>query len=224
MKWIFVSVGLLLAAAGIWLCGQNSSRQLFNQQKWATGRQQSPCLNFSPAMLDDLMANYLSLGMTLDQVTNLLGQPDIRTRTAGTTASIVRTRGEFLQETVYVYQPGTHRHWTVTGTQALVLHFVPDGQGLREWSPLSAVVRAPTAGESGVSGARSTEALPLGNLQIAGTTNQFQALLGPPDSQSTEYQLNYFLGKRSYFAWDQTFLELHFDTNKRLTRMVRTEH
>lgn len=224
MKWILYSLVLLLVVAGIWLCEPNSSPQLFDKQKWAAARQKSPSLNSTPAMVDDLMAKHLSLGMTLNQVTNLLGQPDVRTRIGEPPASIVHRQGEFLQEIVYVYQPGTHRNWFITGTQALVLHFIPDGQGLREWTPLSAVVRLVTAVESAGSGAKSMQTLPLGNMRIAGTTNQFQALLGTPDLQTTEYQLNYFLGKRSYFAWDQTFLELGFDTNKRLTRMMRTEH
>jgi hypothetical protein len=216
--------GLFLVAIALYTggCGRSPSRQAFDKARWSDGRKNNPELNACPAMLDDLMTNYLSLGMTLADVTNLLGSAEIRTP-IGTSG--VHIHGEAIEQVVYVYQPGMHNGWLVAGTNPLVLLFVHRSEYLREWSPLSVAVRPVSATDSEAARAAApTGTLLLGHLPIAATPSQFDALLGPPDEKCTECQLDYFLGKRSRFAWDEVFLELHFDKSNRLSRMTWSEH
>jgi hypothetical protein len=202
-------------------CGSGSSKQPFDKAKWNAGRQQNPERNECPAMLHDLMERHLSLGMALTDVTNLLGHPEVKTSLGAAT----RVRGEFIEQVAYTYQPGIHNGWLVEGTNPLVLLFGQRGEYLREWSPLSVAVRPVSATNSEAARATArTGRLPLGHSPITATPPQFDALLGPPDEKCTEWQLDYFLGKPSRFAWDTVFLELHFNKSNRLSRMTRSEH
>jgi hypothetical protein len=143
-------------------------------------------------MLPDLMAKHLSPGMMIADVTNLLGQPKVKTPLGAAT----RIRGDFDEQLVYIYQPGMHNGWLVEGTAPLVLHFGHRSDYLREWSPLSVAVRPVSASDSEAARASAqTGALPLGHLPITATSSQFDGLLGPPDEKATEWQLDYFLGK-----------------------------
>ncbi|MEI2725053.1 MAG: hypothetical protein V9H26_16500 [Verrucomicrobiota bacterium] len=124
-----------------------------------------------------------------------------------------------------IYQPGLHNGWLVEGTNSLALYFGHDGRYLKEWFPAFPVVKPVSAGES--EAARNTlsnEGLYIGNLRFAATPDQFDELLGPPNEKRTEWQLEYFLGKRSRLSSDEMFLELHFDQNRKLTRIVTSEH
>jgi hypothetical protein len=202
-------------------CGSGPSKGPFDKAKWNAGRKNNPERNECPSMLDDLMTKHLSLGMVLEDVTNLLGEAEVKTPLGAAT----RIRGEFIAQVVYVYQPGMHKEWWVEGTNPLVLRFGRRNEYLREWSPLSVAVRPVSAMHSKAAHAAApTGTLPLGHLPIAATPSQFDALLGPPDEKCTEWQLDYFLGKRSRFAWDDVFLELHFDKSNRLSRMTWSEH
>ncbi|HWN96636.1 MAG TPA: hypothetical protein VNT99_16525 [Methylomirabilota bacterium] len=202
-------------------CGPSTLSQAFDKAKWHNGRKSNPDLNSCPSMLDDLMTNHLSLGMRLEDVTNLLGSAEIRTPVG----SGVRTQGEFIEQTVYVYKPGMHNGWMVQGTNSLVLYFGRNGEYLREWSPSLPIVQPVSVADSeGARDARASGRLHVGNLRFAGTPSQFETLLGHPDERRTENQLDYFLGKRSRRAWDEVFLELHFDESNRLSRITRSEH
>lgn len=173
-------------------------------------------------MLGDLMTNYLSLGMGLQDVTNLLGSAEIRTPVG---SGGVRTRGEFIEQTVYVYQPGMHNGWRIQGTNPVILWFGNNGEYLREWSSAFPAVQPVSAVESeAVADAKTYGTLHVGNLRYAGRPDQFDALLGPPDEKRTEHQMDYFLGKRRRFSWDDIFLELHFDRSNRLSRISWSEH
>jgi hypothetical protein len=159
--------------------------------------------------------------MSLEDVTNLLGDAEVKTPLGTGT----RIRGEYIDQAVYVYAPGMHNGWLVEGTNSLVLRFGRSSDYLRDWSPLSVAIRPVSATNSEAARAAAPGAsLPLGNLRVAATPSQFDALLGPPDQKRTEYQLDYFLGKRSRFAWDTVFLELHFDESRKLSRMSWSEH
>jgi len=208
-----------LALAG---CGPRYQTQSFNKQKWNDGRRENPDLNVSPWMLDDLMTNHLSRGMSLTEVTNLIGHPQIRTPIG---SSGVHIRGEFIEQTVYVYHPGMHNGWRLDGTNSLFLFFGQNDEYLREWSPHFPVVQPVDVEECEATRNLLPDiGLHIGNLRFAGTPKQFDALLGTPDEKRMEYQLDYMLGKRSRFAWDEVFLELHFDKNKRLCRATWSEH
>jgi hypothetical protein len=214
---LFVAIALYTGG-----CGRSPSRQAFDKARWSDGRKNSPELNACPSMLDDLMTSHLFLGMTLADVTNLLGSAEIRTP-IGTTG--VHIHGEALEQTVYVYQPGMHNGWLVQGTNSLILWFGQRGEYLRESSPDFPVVQPVSAAESeAVRDARTNGHLHVGNLRFAGTPSQFDTLLGRPDETRIEHQLDYFLGKRSRFAWDEVFLDLHFDKSNRLSRMTWSEH
>jgi hypothetical protein len=172
-------------------------------------------------MLDDLMMNHLSRGMTLTDVTNLLGQVEIKTSSGPN----VRIRGEFLEQTIYIYRPGTHNGWLIVGTNSVILYFGRDGRYLREWLPAFPVVQSVSAIQSDATRSLlSNGSLYIGNPHFASTPSQFDTLLGPPDEKLMEYQLDYFLGKRSRFASNDVFLELHFDENKKLSRITCSEH
>lgn len=200
---------------------QPKSGVRFDKEGWNKGRQDNPELNVSPWMLDDLVTNHLSLGMSLTDATNLLGQPEIESP-LGTG---VRVKGEFLEQTVYLYQPRMHNGWLLEGTNLLTLYFGRDGRYLKEWFPAFPVVRPLSAKQSeATQNTLSNGGLYIGNLHFAAMPNQFDELLGPPDERRTEYQLEYFLGKRSRLSSDEVFLELHFDQNRKLTRIERSEH
>jgi hypothetical protein len=223
MKATSVVLAFLLIAAVIYNygCAPVFRAQPFDAAKWNEQRETHPDLNVTPWMLGDLMTNHLSLGMPMDAVTNLLGSAEITTPfRAG-----VWTRGEFIKETVYVYRPGMHNGWRVQGTNPLILWFGQKGKYVREWSPAYPAVQPVSAMESEAAGdARTYGGLHVGNLRYAGRPDQLDALLGPPDEKRTEWQLDYFLGKRARFAWDEIFLELHFDDSNRLSRMTWSEH
>jgi len=95
MKAIGVILALLLIAAVTYHYGFAPAykAQRFEAAKWNEGRQNCPDLNISPWMLGDLMTNHLSLGMTMEAVTNVLGYPEIATPMG----SGVRIRGEFVE-------------------------------------------------------------------------------------------------------------------------------
>ena len=213
----FLVVSVVIFSGG---CGRGSSKQAFEKAKWNAARKSNPDLNACPSMLDDLIANHLSHGMTLAEVTNLLGPVEMRTP-MGTG---VRMHGEFLAQTVYVYHPGMHKGWRLQGTNSLVLYFGHRDEYLQEWSPTFVQVQPVTAVDSEAARDARTNGLHIGNLRYAGTPDQFDALLGFPDEQRTEYQLCYCLGKRSRFAWDEVFLDLHFDASNRLVRLTGWEH
>jgi hypothetical protein len=203
-------------------CGSRPSAQPFEKAKWNESRKNDPELNACPSMLGDLLTNHLSLGIGLQDVTNLLGDAEVRTPVG---SSGVRIRGEFIEQTVYAYRPGMHKGWRLEGTNPLILWFGHNGEYLREWSPQSPTVQPVSAEESeAVAEARRYGRLHVGNLRYAGRPDQFDALLGPPDEKRTEHQLDYFLGKRGRFASDDVFLELHFDASNRLSRMTWSEH
>jgi hypothetical protein len=186
------------------------------------GRKSNPELNACPSMLADLMTNHLCLGMRLADVTNLLGSAEIRTPVG---SGGVRIRGGFIEQVVYVYEPGMHNGWRIDGTDRLILWFGRNRQYLREWSPEFPAIQPVSAVESeAVADARTYGRLHVGNLHYAGRPDQFDTLLGPPDEKRTEHQLDYFLGKRRRFSWDDVYLELHFDTSNRLSRMTWSEH
>lgn len=216
----FELIALALLAVVLSGCESKSSIP-FNKEAWNKGRQKNPELNASPRMLYDLVANHLSLGMTLSDVTNLLGQAEIKTPSGAG----LRIQGEFLEQTVYLYRPGMHNGWLLEGSNSLTLHFGRDGRNLKEWFPDFPVVKPVNAKES--EAARNTlpnGGLHIGNLRFAATPTQFYELLGPPDENRTEWRLDYFLGKRSRLSSDVVFLELHFDQNRKLTRIVPLEH
>lgn len=157
----------------------------------------------------------------MEVVTNLLGPAETRTPLGAG----VRVRGEFIKQTVYVYRLGMHNGWMVQGTNSLILYLGRNGEYLREWSPAFPVVQPVSVEESEAArDARAGGRLHVGNLRFAGTPSHFDALLGPPDQKRTEHQLDYFLGKRSRFAWDDVFLELHFDQSNGLSRIGWSEH
>ncbi len=202
-------------------CGSRPSRQPFDKAKWNDGRKTNPELNACPSMLGDLMTNHLFIGMQLEEVTNLLGSAEIKTPVGAG----VHIRGEFIDQIVYVYLPGLHNGWMIQGTNSLILWFGHKGKSLKEWSPNFPVVKPVSAVESEAArDARESGGLHVGNLHFASTPSQFEALLGLPDGKRTEYQLDYFLGKRARFAWDEVFLELHFDASNRLSRFTWSEH
>jgi hypothetical protein len=202
-------------------CGSGPSKQPFDTAKWNAGRNKNPGRNECPSMLDDLMTKHLSRGMVLEDVTNLLGQAEVKT----SLGAVTRIRGEFITQIAYVYQPGMHKGWMVQGTNSLILWFGQRDEYLREWSPDFPVVQPVSAAESeAVRDARKDGHLHVGNLRFAGTPSQFDTLLGRPDETRIEHQLDYFLGKRSRFAWDEVFLDLHFDKSNRLSRMTCSEH
>jgi hypothetical protein len=193
----------------------------FDKNAWNKGRQSNPELNVSPWMLDDLVSNHLSPGIALADVTNLLGQPEIKFLLR----SGVRVRGEFLKQTVYLYRPGMHNGWLVEGTNSLTLYFGDGGSYLKEWFPTFPVVRPINVKTSEATrDLLSNGGLYIGNLHYAGTQSQFDELLGEPDEKRTEYQLDYYLGKRSRFSFEEEFLELHFDRDQKLVRTMRLEH
>jgi hypothetical protein len=215
--------GFILAgmAACICGCGAGPASQPFDKAKWNAGRKNNPGLNACPAMLDDLMGNHLALGMSLADATNVLGSAETRTPLG----SGVHVKGEFIKQTVYVYQPGMHNGWMLQGTNSLTLFFGHNGEYLREWSPMFTVIQPVKAVDSEAArDARTNGTLHFGNLHYASTPSQVTVLLGLPDEQRTEHQLDYNLGKRSRLAWDEVFLELHFDSSNRLSRMSRSEH
>ena len=190
-------------------------------------------------MLNDLLMHYLPLGMSLEEVTNLLGHPEVRDG--------VHVRGEYLEQTVYVYRSGMHNGWLVRETpltsastlqrpglrdaplaretNSLILYFGRNDAYLKEWSPALPVVQPVSASESDASREASSDmGLHIGDLRFAATPSQFQALLGPPSESRKEWQFDYFLGKRAKYARDHVFLELHFDQSQKLTRVVCSEH
>jgi len=202
-------------------CGASSTSQPFDKVKWNADRKNNPALNVCPSMLDDVMANHLTLGMSLEEITNLLGSAE----TATPHGSSVRMRGEFIKQTVYVYHPGMHNGWMLQGTNSLILYFGRNSEYLREWAPMPAMIQPINAAESEAArDARTNGTLHVGNLRFAGTPSQFDVLLGPPDEQRAEHQLDYNLGKRSRLSWNEAFLELHFDGSNKLSRMTRSEH
>jgi hypothetical protein len=194
--------------------------QPFEKNAWNEGRQKSPGLNVSPWMAGDLLTNHLVRGMSLADVTNLLGHPEIRS-SAG---AVTHIRGEFLVQTVYVYQPGSHNGWLVHGTNPVVLFFGNRGN-LVEWSPAYPFIEPVSAKESMATRETTSKGgLHIGNHRFAGSTTQFDNLLGTPNEIRTEYQLDYYLGKQTRFAEDDVFLELHFDKDKKLARKAYSEH
>jgi hypothetical protein len=213
-----ILLAVVLGCAG---CGGSPSRQLFDKAKWNAGRKSSPDLNVCPSMLQDLMANHLATGMTLGEVTNLLGPAEIQTPIP----SGVRIRGESIAQTVYVYAPGMHNGWILQGSNSLILYFGHNDEYLRDWSPHSVRIKPVNATDSEAArDAKTNGTLHVGNLRFAGTPSQFRTLLGPPDHTATEHQLDYFLGKRTRLSWDGVFLELHFDSSNRLNRVSSSEH
>jgi hypothetical protein len=201
-------------------CNPSSQERSFEASQWKKGRLDHPDLNVSPSMVRDLMKNHLTLGMTLADVTNLLGHPEIKTPIG----SGIRVRGAFLEQLVHVYSHGMHNGWLVQDTN-VVLRFGERNEYLKEWYPLSALIKPVSAPESEATRETlSSGGLHLGNLRFAATPRQLETLLGPPDKKVTEYDLDYFLGRRTRLAWDETFLELHFDENQKLVRVECTEH
>lgn len=214
----FLLIGMIVCIDG---CGAGPASQPFNKAKWNADRQNNPALNTCPSMLGDLMANHLALGVALDDVTNLIGSAE----TSTPLGSGVRIRGEFIKQTVYIYRPGMHNGWLLQGTNSLILYFGRNSECLREWSPMFPAIQPVSAADcEAARDARTNGSLHVGNLRFAGTPSQFDVLLGPPDEQRTEHQLDYNLGKRSRLAWDEVFLELHFDRSNRLSRMSHSEH
>jgi len=209
---------LLLVLVGGCQPGGNAP---FNKQAWNTGRQTRPDLNCSPLMVADLLSNHLRPDMPLIEVTNLLGSPVIVARSG----SALRKYGEFLEQTVYVYRPGLHNGWRLEGTNSLLLYFGHDGSYLKEWLPQLPDIKPVSAPESEATRSTlSTGGLHIGNLRFASTVAQFDQLLGAPDEKYTEYELDYYLGRRTRFSMDEVFLELHFNRHKQLTRAGETEH
>jgi hypothetical protein len=207
-------VGLLCA------CRPAGNTQ-FNKQDWNTGRQSHPNFNASPRMLADLMANHLPSGISLMDVTNLLGSPEIRIPQG----NAVHIYGEFLKQTVYVYRPGMHNGWLLEGTNSLSLYFGHDGSYLKEWSPQQPPLKPLNVPESEATrNTLSNGELHIGNQRFASTTEQFNQLLGPPDEKRAEFQLDYYLGRRTALSMDSTYLELHFNQEQRLTGATSLEH
>lgn len=204
------------------LCGcRPTANTQFNKQTWNSDRQSHPDMNVSPRMLADLMANHLALGMSLTHVTNLLGSPEIRV----SQGTAVHVFGEFLKQTVHVYRPGMHNGWLLEGTNSLSLYFGHDGTYLKEWFPEQPPLKPFSAAESEAThNTLSTGELHIGNQRFASTMQQFDQLLGPPDEKRTEFQLDYYLGKRTPLSIDSTYLELHFNQEQRLTRVIPLEH
>ena len=174
-------------------------------------------------MVPDLLANHLRWGTSLGDVTNLLGWPE----TQVTNGRVLRLRGEFLAQTVYVYRPGMHNGWSLEGNESLILYFGRDGeQGtfVRDWTPLYAVVGPVSAVESEATKSTLTEGgLHIGNLRFASSRGQFGHLLGPPDEERTECHLTYCLGKLT-FCMGRGIPRVHFNKDKQLTRIQCTEH
>jgi hypothetical protein len=231
-----VLLGAVLCGGG---CGGGGSNQPFNKAKWKESRKSNPNLNACPLMLDDLLTSHLSLGMSLADVTNLIGQPEIKQG--------LRIRGEYQTQAVYVYRPGIHNGWLVHDaplpsahvlrppflreklapdeTNCLVLRFGCNGEYLKEWFPSFPIVQPVNATPSEATRNLLPElGLHIGNLRFAAMPDQFYGLLGPPDVRRTEWQLDYYLGKRSPLVWDEVFLELHFDGSQKLSRMSWSEH
>ena len=213
---------VLLVSLALTGCGPSYHAQSFSKQKWNDGRRDNPDLNVTPWMLDDLRVNHLSMGMSLAEVTNLLGHPQIRTPLG---SGGVHIRGEYIEQTVYIYDPGMHNGWRLDGTNSISLFFGQKDEYLREWSPHFSVVQPVDVKECEATRNLLPDiGLHIGNLRFAGRPNQFDKLLGPPNEKRIEYQLDYMLGKRSRFAWDEVFLELHFDSKKKLNGMTSSEH
>lgn len=136
-------------------------------------------------------------------------------------------QGEFLKQNVYVYQPGMHNGWRLGGTNPMVLYFgesTESGACLKSWEPLFPDLKPVQAQPSEATRDTLSEGtLHIGNLHFAGSAQQFDVLLGPPDQQRTEYDLTYSPGKRSMFAMDSVSFQLHFNEKQKLTRITCTE-
>jgi len=195
--------------------------QPFDAQKWKQGRYNNPELNDSPWMVNDLIKNHLKSGMLLEDVLQLLGQPRVR---YSTSINVTAIRGEYEEETVYVYKPGYKKGWFVESDQPMEIHF--RGYDDSYTTPGGCKIRYVDAPKSTLNELRTwhddeldyTYCLPPNTLQAV------LELFGEPDEIKTEYNLEYYLGKKYQFSMDDSFLVLHFDSNNKLKNITYMEH
>ena len=203
------------------IAGQNQKQLPFDSKKWIHGRYNNPEYNVSPWMVDDLMENHLPIGISLDEVITLLGQPVV---------SIDRGRnatelgGEYSEETVYVYNPGYNNGWYIESAQPIEIHFCKWGSSYSV--PGGCKIRHVDASTSNFSKLRIWKDETIGKTYCAipNTIALTEELLGKPVEVWSENHLSFYLGKKSRTSFDDVYLELHFDQNKKLTEIIYIEH
>ena len=200
------------------------SIQPFESNAWKISRTENSVLNVCPWMLEDLLKNYLELGMTHSEVKDLIGEPKAQIPYG----KVLVTQGADEIVTIYVYKPGYRNGWDIQADEPLLLYFrdSPTAKELKGFSPNGCNIQYVDAPESHASqdAKRYNGSLAITHMHVAYTTQQFENILGQPDEIRYEYHLDYCLGQKTHFALDSYYLELHFDHNKKLIKKTYSVH